>query len=101
MDINLLDGNHEKITKLTAELDKYYSSISHKFEGMSPIFRFKNIFKTINWFIKKEFKENYTILNTEFIDKYADLFGILSGYLPREIARLCLEREIIKYNLLK
>ena len=108
--IEVENGEYERVLQLIAKLKDYFYVIHASyelepeirgFEGEIFITRFKNVYDVVKLLVEKDLKDNNGMLSKGFIDKYADLFGVLFGYPPKDVARHCIEKAPKIYHLIK
>lgn len=94
-------GNNEKVVQFMKEMENFFfvghiyfkpDSQEFGFSGLILVSRFKNLF---------DVALNYVNEHNGLLDEFADLSGILCGYLSEEVAEYCLEERLKKYNLIK
>ncbi len=93
IEIKLTD--YENVLHLIKDLDKFFFVIHapyvanpeyYGFKGDIFITRFRNVYNITKLLIDKNLEDNNGELSGGFVDKFADLFGFLFGYTPKEIA---------------
>ena len=101
--IEIEHGKYESVLQLVEKLDKFFFVLHAPYKAepeingyVGDIFitRFKNVYEIVKSLVEKDIFENKGLLSRGFVDKYADLFGILFGYTHREVALYCLKAKL-------
>jgi len=99
--IEIYNEDNDRVEQFMKELENFFfvgrtyfepDSQEFGFSGLIFISRFKNLLDVIL---------SYTNDHNGFLDKFADLSGIMFGYSSEEVVKYCSQERLKKFNLIK